>query len=68
MNTLDVVLTLHEAISFTLKSMNNVPESEVQNLREAIESAKKALEMLESNLAEAEKKLNSSPPPSHNQE
>lgn len=57
MRRFDAIIAFHEAISYILKPMTTAPEVEVQNLRNAIQSAKRGVEILEKALVEAEAKL-----------
>ncbi len=49
-----LVMLLHECISFTLKSMNCDLQTETENLRKAIDTAQKGLEMLNQHLMQCE--------------
>ena len=52
----DSILTFHACISQILQSMNCNRQTEIEQLKKAIESAQKGMEMLEADLAEAEKR------------
>ena len=48
------VMVFHDCISFTLQSMNSAPQVEVQSLRNALDTARRGVEMLEKAIVEYE--------------
>jgi hypothetical protein len=50
----DSIMVFHECISLTLRSMNSDRRTEIENLRKAIDSARRGMVMLIADLTEAE--------------